>query len=574
MKQRIRIQNKDKTARLFRPIASFAELVRHMQGHGAKTAFLWNARPFEERDGSVNYELFAEEVIRRAAALTAQGLAGKRIALIGTPSAEYAALLLAVLATGGVIIPIDRERSTEELCSLLRRSEAAALFYGAATAADISAMTANRTIRLFCPMDAGAPVIESRRAMSAEAFLEAGRATEEGFTFPETEKNAPAAMLFTSGTTEKSKCAVLSLGNLCFAVNGGCATSDLAKSDLILSVLPFHNPYELSTLLVMLNYGVTVALCDEPSTLLSDMKKYRPTGMVLVPLYISALYSRLWENNRQMKHARGLHYGIKTSNALLALGIDVREKMFSHTRSFFGGRLCKIVSGGAPLNPSLIYAYESLGIAVYEGYGITECSPFVTMTPYYARRPGSVGLPLPDCEVRIDADGATVGEHGYEEGEIEISGAGVMLGYYNDEAENDTAFTLDGFFRTGDIGYLDRDGYLHVTGRRKSVIVLDNGRNVAPEELESYLCALPEITDALVYGKKDEGGITRICAKLLPEASLLETQSDEELLNTVTECVAQINHRLPLFKQISEITLSTQPFERNAAGKLCRPSGN
>lgn len=575
MKQRIRIQNRDKTARIFRPIATPSDLVSHMRGHGAKTAFLWNARQWEEKDGSINYELFADEVTLAAAALAEQGLEGKRIALVGAPSKAYAAVLVATLASGGVIVPIDRERSTEDMAALLRRSSAAALFYGTGTLAEIEKLTANRSLRLFCALDEGVALPESKRAMRYTDLLALGKGrAESGYTFPERDADDVAAMLFTSGTVGESKCALLSAKNLCFAVNGGCTVTELNKADLILSVLPFHNPYEISSLLVMLNYGVTVALTDEPTHLIADMKKYRPTGMVLVPLYITALYNRLWEDNKQMKHARGLHYGIKTSNALLAFGIDLRKKLFSRTRTFFGGRLEKIISGGAPLNPSLIYAYECLGVAIYEGYGITECSPFVTMTPYYARRPGSVGLPLPDCRVRIDAAEGERGEHGYEEGEIEVSGAGVMLGYHEDEAQNEAAFTLDGYFRTGDIGYLDKDGYLYVTGRKKSVIILDNGRNVAPEELEEYLCALSEVADALVYGKKDEGGITRLHAAVLPAQALLSEHTEEEVLALLKERLTELNRRLPAFKQIGELEFSLHPFPRNAAGKLIRHSVN
>ena len=573
MKQRIRIQNKDKTARIFLPISSFADLIAHMKDHGGKTVFMWNAREGEEKDGAINYELFSEEVELAAAALTAEGLAGKRIAFLGNPSVTYAAFMLATLATGGVIVPLDRERSTDDIAGLLQRSSASALFYGTGVVADLDLLCKERSLRLVCAMENALPLPEHKKARRYADVLLSGAATlEEGqrFVFPKVDPNAPAAMLFTSGTVKARKCAVLSAKNLTASVNAACASVDLEKADLVLSVLPFHHSYELASLFVLFNYGVTVALNDDPANFYANMQKYRPTGMLLVPLYIGAIYNRLWETNKQLKHERGLHYGIRASNVFLNFGIDLREKFFLRTRTFFGGRLTKIISGGAPLSPKLIYAFESLGISVYEGYGITECGPFISVTPYFARRVGSVGKPLPGVSVRIDSTDGTKSNQGFEVGEIEIKGDSVMLGYDGDEAENSAAFTLDGYFRTGDIGYIDRDGYLFVTGRKKTVIVLDNGRNVAPEELEEYLLSLPEIADALVYAKKNEADILRLYALLLPADDVSAGKSEEETLALLKEKVLELNRRLPTFKQITDISLVSSPLPRNGAGKLLR----
>ncbi len=572
MKQRIRIQNKDKTARIFLPINSFADLVAHMKEHGGKTVFMWNAREGEEKDGAINYELFSEEVELAAAALTEEGLAGKRIAFLGNPSVTYAAFMLATLVTGGVIVPLDCERSTEDVSALLRRAQASALFYGTGAVADIDALCKERGLRLVCAMENALPLPAHKKARRyADILLSGAAALAEGqsFAFPAVAPDAPAAMLFTSGTVKERKCAVLSVKNLTAAVNGACASVDLEKADVVLSALPFHHSYELSSLFVLFNYGVTVVLNDEAASFYTNMQKYRPTGLILVPLYIGAMYNRLWETNKEMKHARGLHYGIRTSNIFLNFGIDLREKLFSRTRSFFGGRLSKIMSGGAPLAPKLIYAFESLGISIYEGYGITECGPFVTVTPYYARRVGSVGKPLPGVSLRVDSTDGVKNAQGFEEGEIEVKGDSVMLGY-DDEAENSAVFTLDGYFRTGDVGYIDRDGYLFITGRKKSVIVLDNGRNVAPEELEEYLCALPEVEDALVCSQRDASGVLRLHATLLPNAEFMLDKSDDALRAALEGAVSDLNRRLPGFKRISKVSVTHTPFPRNAAGKLLR----
>lgn len=573
MKQRIRIQNKTKTARIFSPIRSFAELISHMRDHGGKTAFMWNAREGEERDGAINYELLAEEIELASAALTEEGLAGRRIAFLGTPSVTYAVFLLATLAVGGVIVPIDHERPTEDVARLLSRADASALFFGSGTVADPAALCEIPGLSLVCATEAALPLPDHPKAKRyGELLVSGATALSAGtrFVFPKISPDAPAAMLFTSGSPKERKCAVLSAKNLTSAVNAACAAVDLEKADLVLSVLPFHHSYELSSLFVLFNYGVTVALNDTSSRFLENLKKYRPTGLLLVPLYVAALYNRLWEFNKQEKHARGLHYGIKTSNVLFNLGIDLRKQMFSRTRTFFGGRLRTVISGGAPLNPAYISAFEALGIAVYEGYGLTECGPFVAVTPYFARRVGSVGLPLPGVTVRIESEDGTRGKHGFIEGEIEVKGDSVMLGYDGDENANRAAFTLDGYFRTGDLGHLDKNGYLYVTGKKKTVIVLDNGRNVAPEELEEYLCDVPGIADAMVRAERDPSGVLRLHAELFPTEELRQGKDRGELRDALRLLLLSVNERLPRYKQISDFTVADAPFPRNAAGKLLR----
>lgn len=568
MKQRIRIQSKSKTARIFPPAPTFAAFVTNMKEHGGKTAFMWNAREGEEKDGAINYELFAEEVELAAAALTAEGLAGRRIAFLGNPSVTYAAFLIAVMATGGAVLPLDRERPTEDVALLLRRAGAEALFYGSGVRADMATLCEEATLSLVCAMENALPLPDHPKARRYADVLLSG-AKGDGFVFPVLDPATPAALIYTSGTLKERKCASLSVGNLLSELNAACAAVDLEKADVVLSVLPFHHSYELASLLVLLNYGVTVVLNDTPASFYENMKKYRPTGLFLVPSILSAIYARLWDSNKQMKHARGLHYGIKASNILLSIGIDLREKLFARTRSFFGGRLEKIVSGGAPLSPSIISSFESLGIAVYDGYGVTECGPFVTMTPYFARRVGSVGKPLSSVTVRINAEEPSE-EYGYPVGEIEVKGDSVMTCYDGDPEATADAFTLDGYFRTGDIGYLDKDGYLYVTGRKKTVIVLDNGRNVAPEELEEYLNATEEIEDALVYAVRDEGGVLHLCASLYPSPVLTAKVGADEAEAAVRARVAEINHRLPIFKQLTSVTLADAPHPRSATGKLYR----
>jgi long-chain acyl-CoA synthetase len=263
-----------------------------------------------------------------------------------------------------------------------------------------------------------------------------------------------------------------------------------------------------------------------------------------------------------------LHYGAKVSNALLSVGVDIRKKLFAQVRASFGGRLSKIICGGAALAPSMIYAFESFGISIYEGFGITECSPLTNVTPYYARKPGSVGPAVPCCQVRIEPDG-NLSDTGFETGEVQVKGTNVMLGYYGDAEATAQAFTEDGYFRTGDIGYMDADGYLYITGRSKSVIVLENGKNVFPEEIEEYLEPLEQIAECVVVGRVINGSTTLV-ALIYPAAEWAKDKTNEEMEKFFLAELAKINQNLASFKQVNRVEIVDHEFEKTTSRKIIR----
>ncbi|MBQ4097093.1 MAG: AMP-binding protein, partial [Clostridia bacterium] len=236
-------------------------------------------------------------------------------------------------------------------------------------------------------------------------------------------------------------------------------------------------------------------------------------------------------------------------------------------RAAFGGRLHKIICGGAAMNPELIPIFESFGISIYEGYGITECAPLVAVTPYYKRKCGSVGPAVPCCEVRIE--GLETNEDGYVTGEIQVKGDNVMLGYMDPEA-NAAAFTDDGWFKTGDIGHMDNDGYIYITGRLKSVIVLENGKNVFPEEIEEYLDSIDEIEESVVIGREAEDGTVKLVAVVYPASESFPEKSEEELRATIQKAVAELNKKNPSFKQIHKLEFRKTPFEKTTTKKIKR----
>ena len=574
MKQQIRIKNHKKTERKYTQVTNVVEMLDVMRGHGDRTLYLWNGKKPSDPTNSMTYAEFVADAEALAGAQAASGLRDSApVAIIGPTSHMWMGAYVSTLAAGNVVVPMDKELSETAIAGFLDKVNTQAIFFGASLGEMMVRIAAgnSRLIRLV-QMDQGAPLPAGadERFTTYDAFLAMGRtAVSAGYTVPPvTDNRKMSELLFTSGTTGTSKCVMLCQDNVFSVVCSACATVDFAPEDTIVSVLPIHHTYELACQLALMNYGGTIAINDSLRHVVTNFKKYKPTGIVLVPLFVNTLYKRIWSEARNSGKDNLLHYGAKVSNALLSVGIDIRKKLFAQVRDAFGGNLTKIICGGAALAPSLIYAFESFGISIYEGFGITECSPLTNVTPYYARKPGSVGPAVPCCQVRIEPDG-NLSDDGHETGEIQVLGSNVMLGYYGDAEATAAAFTEDGWFRTGDIGYMDKDGYLYITGRIKSVIVLENGKNVFPEEIEEYLDPVEQIAECVVVGRKD-GGAIKLTALIYPAQEFAQDKSAEELHAFFHDEIAKINRNLPSFKQVQAIELVDHEFEKTTSRKIIR----
>jgi long-chain acyl-CoA synthetase len=364
---------------------------------------------------------------------------------------------------------------------------------------------------------------------------------------------------------------MLSEKNICSCVNAACATVNFSPSDVTVSVLPLHHTYEMAIMLASLTYGLTVCINDSLRHLMRNFANYQPTGLVLVPLFVNTMHKKIWDEVRKKGKEKLLRRTIKISESLRRVGIDMRRVLFKDIVGAFGGRLEKIISGGAPLNPEMVKNFDAFGIQICEGYGITECSPLISVTPYYAPCPGSVGPAVPCCEARIAPDGCLTDE-GFEEGEIQVKGDNVMLGYYNNPDENAKAFTEDGWYRTGDVGYIDAGGYIHITGRLKSVIVLENGKNVFPEEIEEYLENIEEISEVVVVGRKGEDGETiNLTAIVYPNQDLFPAGTESDAIHSAIYAkITELNKKLPSFKKIKALELREVEFEKTTSRKIKR----
>ncbi len=548
------------------------DLIDLIGAHGDKVAF----RYFVGKDVlSLTYAEFHTMIHETAAAFDAMGLKGKRVAVIGDTSPQWICAYVAALAAGCVVVPMDKELEIGEIGKFLNMVEAEAIVYSKSfNEKFIKPISENTTtVRYFIPVTPAYDDTFDSKVISFDQVLACGRERIErdGYSYPAiVSRETMAEMLFTSGTTGTSKCVMLSQKNIFAAANSATETVCFVPEDVVVSVLPVHHTYELMCILAEMMFGIEICINDSLRHVLKNFQRFQPTALVLVPLFLNTMYKKIWSEAERTKKDTILKAGLATSKTLLSVGVDARRKIFKSVLAAFGGRLDHIICGGAKLNPDLIAAFEDFGISVFEGFGITECSPLTNVTPYWGRKYGSIGPHVPACRCRI-AD-PQPGDHGYPEGELQIKGDNVMIGYYNNPEANAAAFTEDGWFRTGDMAYMDEDDYVFITGRLKSVIVLENGKNIFPEEIEEYLSEIETINECVVIGRKAENSDEVILtAVVYPNYEKLPAGAAEELvLESIRKSINTVNRRLPGFKQVKAVEIRPVEFEKTTSKKIKR----
>ena len=358
---------------------------------------------------------------------------------------------------------------------------------------------------------------------------------------------------------------MLSQNNICSNVTAIASHVKLYPTDTLLSFLPLHHTFESTiTFLYGLYFGVTVAFCDGLRYIAQNLVEYKISVFVAVPLVLETIYKKLQKGIEDSGKAELISKMVKISNILLKCKIDIRRKVFKSVIDKLGGNLRVALFGAAPMDKDIIIGYNNLGIATVQGYGLTETSPVIATETDKRKRPGSIGFPLPNLEVKIE----NPNEQGV--GEITVKGPSVMLGYYQNEEETKKVLK-DGWFSTGDLGYFDKDGFLYVTGRKKDVIVLKNGENIYPQELEFLINKLPYIQESIVYAA-EEG--RKICAKIVYNEEIMKEKYGEkeqkEYQNIIWEEIKKINQDLPMFKHIKEIEITTKPLAKTTTQKVKR----
>lgn len=565
-----KIINLPKDVRLCERVGDVRDFCRVIEKHGDKVLFTYFDSSRQLHD--ITYAEFTRKVKCLAASFTNRGLAGKRIAIIGETSVNWVASYLAIIATGGVAIPLDKELEVSVIEDFMSNVDAYALIYSESFNGRFeNAMKNHSSLSCFIPMAPSQAELDlCDKIIPIETLYSDGeRDVAARYRIPEVKnRDALAEFLFTSGTTGTSKCVMLSQKNIFSVVSSAGATVHFTPDDTIVSLLPIHHTYELACMLAAMDYGMHICINDSLTHVLKNLQLFKPTGLILVPLYIYTFYKKIWAEAKKSGSDKKLKLGIIAARSLYKLGIDKRRYLFAKVLSSFGGRLEKIICGGAALNPRMIEFFDTLGVSIYEGYGITECAPLTCVTPYYDRKYASVGPAVPCCQIRIDAQ--YTNDKGYDEGEIQVKGDNVMLGYYNNPEATAKAFTDDGWFRTGDMGYLDKDQYCFITGRLKTVIVLENGKNVFPEEIEEYLANIDLIAECAVIGRTS-GSEVLLTALVYPDSSKFEEgASKDEMQEMIQKKINELNKTLPTYKHIKIVELRDTEFEKTTSRKIKR----
>ena len=570
MKKNYRVTNHKKYEHSYTLVNTVGEYLDVLESHGESTMFVWKEKAEKKELSFADFTAETRDFARGLGELFGtENKAETKIAVIGESSPRWFSAYLAVMAAGYTVVPMDKELAQSEIAGFFRFAGIDAVVAAPHFVKPMEEIAVgHESLGTVIPMrEPDFEANESVRRVTYDEVAAMGAESEAEFT-PDADTERVAELLFTSGTTGSSKCVMLCQRNIFSAMRAACASVDFTEDDVLISVLPLHHTYELTcTYLAGLDFGVTICINESLRYLMRDFKEYQPTGMVVVPLFVTTMYKKVLTEAKKAGKDKILSGAIKASHALSFIGLDMSEKLFKDVRESFGGRLEKMICGGAALNPELIPIFESFGISIYEGYGITECSPLVSVTPYYKRKCGSVGPAVPCCEARID--GVQSDEDGHVVGEIQVRGDNVMLGYMNNDEANETAFTDDGWYRTGDIGYMDSDGYLAITGRMKSVIVLDNGKNVFPEEIEEYLEDIDLIAESVVIGREEEDG-TKLVAVIYPNYAKYPDMQENDFRTEIQKQITALNKKLPSFKQIHKLEFRKTEFEKTTTKKIKR----
>ncbi len=517
----------------------------------------------------ITYNQFVKDIKALGTALINLGLSKKRIAIIAPNRYEWCVSYLAITTSDMVVVPLDKSLPNNEIEDLIIRSKAEAVIFDEHYNEVFQKIAdkKNSDISFYICMD------NSDKFITYSSLLEKGNLLlSQGYNnYDNVEINNKemSIMLFTSGTTSISKAVALSQSNICEDIYSLAQMTDIRKEDTFLSFLPLHHTFESTcTFLYGTFSGITVAFCDGIKYVQKNLAEFKVTGFVCVPLMLEIMYKKIMKGIEEKGKTKLVKNMSKICNGLLHVGIDIRRKVFKEILDNLGGKLRILIAGGAAMGKEAIQGFLDLGINLLQGYGLTETSPVVAGENDKFKRCGSVGFPLPGITVKID----NPNEEGI--GEIAVKAPTVMIGYV--ENENATKEVLkDNWFYTGDLGYFDKDGFLFVTGRKKDVIVLKNGKNIFPEELEILINKLAYVSESMVFGRPCEDGDYKISAKIVYNKDMLDEThpniSNEDLLNLVWNDIKEnVNHKMPAYKYIREIILTDKPLIKTTTQKVKR----
>lgn len=539
-------------------VPSFHTIPEFLDGiaklYGSRPAISWFTRKREQK--TLTYSDLTQKVSAlRKCLLQAQLPQGTHIAIISENSIDWAIALLAITSSGHVAVCVDTEQSDDSIRDMIRRSDTSLMFLSNTFLPICTPLLQEGQIAGMILMD-GNSDLPGVRPLSE--LYENGTQLEEQETIS-ISPDQPAEIVFTSGTTSQSKMVMLShraiLQNICDT------GTYVTLYNSAFTSLPFYHAYGFNVaVLDSLLRGIHLYINGNLKTTMRDLQLAKPDSMFAVPLMVEAIHNQLWLTAEKSGKADALRKLIQTAKLCKKLHLPLHFKTLDNLRKKISESLRLIICGGAHLSQEIAEEFELLGIQVLQGYGITECSPLISVNCNYHNKLGSVGLPMPSFEVRLD------------EGEVCVKGPAVMLGYYKAEKETAEVLSEDGWFRTGDLGYLDKDGFLYLTGRKKNLIVFKNGKKISPEKLEELILAIPMVKEVLVTGTANGefADDVKLTASIYPDPERSENLSSYEILEHLQREVDKINSTLPSYQQIQLVNIREKEFNKTGTKKIMR----
>ena len=521
---------------------------------------------------TITHKEFRENINALGTTLIQMGLKDKRIALISENRYEWELSYLAVAAGVGVIVPLDKALPDNELESLILRSQVEAIIYSSKYDAIMNTLREkkNTNLKYFISMD----LEENTQGIYAEkALVEKGKKllADGNKTYIDAKIDAEkmGIMLFTSGTTAMSKAVMLSHKNLVTNVMDIIQRFDLTDEDRFLSFLPLHHVFECTVgFLYPISIGGSIAFCEGVKHMAENIKEFEITAMISVPAVFDIIYRKVMKTIEKKGKLANLEKGKKVSQFLLKMKIDLRKQLFKEVHESLGPKLKLVVTGGAALDPETEKGFNDLGFDVEQGYGLTETAPVIAAETPKCRRLGSIGKKFPSVEVKIDEPD----EEGI--GELMAKGPSIMLGYYENEEATKSALESDGWFHTGDLARIDKDGFIYISGRKKSVIVLNNGKNVFPEEIETLLNKVEGIKETFVFEKKEDDGDVKVCVEIVYDKELIKElyniEGEENIKEFLWDKVKEVNKLMPKYKYVREMVITEEPLIKTTTLKIKR----
>ncbi|EMS69524.1 AMP-binding protein [Ruminiclostridium cellobioparum] len=540
---------------------------------GSRNAFLIKGKNGEYY--AKTYIELKNDIDALGTALIDMGLKDKKIAILSQNRAEWCTTYLTVTGGVGVVVPLDRELPYNEVENLTSRAGVDAIVFSSKHRSDMLKLSRTSDIKYFIDMDLDAD--DDNNFLSLPKLIEKGESLlangDKSYLDAEIDENKMAALIFTSGTTDLAKGVMLSSKNIVSDVISVCSMLYLDETDSGLSILPLHHTYECTAnFLVMMYNGCCFSFNEGLKYIVQNLQETRPTILMLVPLILENMHKKIIKQaSKNLLSKIKLNVALEISNFLYYfLKIDIRKKIFKQVHNIFGGRVRLVISGAAAINPDVSNDLCAMGVRIVQGYGLTECAPIVSVNNDRGFRHDSAGKALAGIDIEVE----DIGEDGI--GEFVVTGDNVMLGYYENPAATSKVLK-NGRLYTGDLGYIDEEGYIYITGRKKNVIVTKNGKNIFPEEVEAYLAKCPYVKESLVWGRFDEeSGETEVNAQVvvdideIKEKLRLNIISNDEVYKLIQAEIKEINKQMPMYKRIKDFTIREEEFAKTTTKKIKR----